>query len=558
MTHQVFQFSIAPNETPQLFYSLFSDFTVKIASSILSGSLKTIDYQVVLNQASAWIDVLLKGIDYYQKYHRVSLSICINAAFVLWVLLLITTVIYQYTGVVPKKQMNRLSPVISLMQSRLFAILFVAVNFISAIMLFIKCEDASFVLYSFSPMIVLTIILSRIDAVASVLVTFLHKTSIWNVTNVLLVFGITLIGLEFLIHAFFDRRSLSIVGFCLAFLPWIKTTLSNKTLTTLQSLVCVLFTFTSFALGYFPQLQVVHSEENYMLVVLGAFIIATLGVMYTFFVKDENNLIIALQTGLIVVCIFVKLHSVASINEGNGLPLMNQIFSWFIVTLSPMMVFMTNSRSISRLISTILSLFSIYMLTSISYETLFLVVLVLHMLTWVALEIHVFTQSSPAYRKQQDDQNQYLTLDHLRIAFMFVYFIFMSFFGTGNVASINSFHISSTYCFQTVFQPWIQGFILCVKVLIPLIMVIMIFRSMDSTAMLPMRGLFLVILLLTDIMTMHFFFWVKDEGSWLDIGQSLSHFLINLAFVIFLVPFYEMSYYVTGSISLKFLKTHTS
>ena len=147
--------------------------------------------------------------------------------------------------------------------------------------------------------------------------------------------------------------------------------------------------------------------------------------------------------------------------------------------------------------------------------------------------------------------------DHLRIAFMFVYYIFISFFGTGNVASINSFDIASTYCFQTVFNPWIQGMVLAIKVLVPFLMVTLVFRSMDSTTVLPMKSIFLIILLLTDIMSMHFFFWVKDEGSWLDIGQSLSHFLINLVFVIFLIPVYKLSSYVTGSVSLKVLKSHT-
>lgn len=36
----------------------------------------------------------------------------------------------------------------------------------------------------------------------------------------------------------------------------------------------------------------------------------------------------------------------------------------------------------------------------------------------------------------------------------------------------------------------------------------------------------MVVMAISDVMTLSFFFMVKDEGSWLEIGTTISHFVI--------------------------------
>ena len=43
----------------------------------------------------------------------------------------------------------------------------------------------------------------------------------------------------------------------------------------------------------------------------------------------------------------------------------------------------------------------------------------------------------------------------------------------------------------------------------------------------------MVVMAISDVLTLNFFWMVKDEGSWLDIGTSISHFCIASALCIF-------------------------
>ncbi len=46
-------------------------------------------------------------------------------------------------------------------------------------------------------------------------------------------------------------------------------------------------------------------------------------------------------------------------------------------------------------------------------------------------------------------------------------------------------------------------------------------------------ALFMVVMAISDVMTLNFFYMVKDEGSWLDIGTTISHFCIASLLCVF-------------------------
>lgn len=43
----------------------------------------------------------------------------------------------------------------------------------------------------------------------------------------------------------------------------------------------------------------------------------------------------------------------------------------------------------------------------------------------------------------------------------------------------------------------------------------------------------MIVMAICDVMTMNFFWLVRDEGSWLDIGTSISHFVIASLLCVF-------------------------
>lgn len=49
----------------------------------------------------------------------------------------------------------------------------------------------------------------------------------------------------------------------------------------------------------------------------------------------------------------------------------------------------------------------------------------------------------------------------------------------------------------------------------------------------PPSALFMIVIAVSDFITLHFFWVVKDEGSWLEIGSSISHFCIASLLCIF-------------------------
>ncbi len=46
-------------------------------------------------------------------------------------------------------------------------------------------------------------------------------------------------------------------------------------------------------------------------------------------------------------------------------------------------------------------------------------------------------------------------------------------------------------------------------------------------------SLFMFVMAISDVLTMNFFWLVRDEGSWLDIGTSISHFCIASLLCVF-------------------------
>lgn len=97
--------------------------------------------------------------------------------------------------------------------------------------------------------------------------------------------------------------------------------------------------------------------------------------------------------------------------------------------------------------------------------------------------------------------------------------------------------------------------LILMKMIIPFLAVSCTFRAITLAVRAPIRKLFLIVLMLGDMMGIRFLYLVKNEGSWLEIGTSISHFVIVQTIVVFLIILYGIATFMTeaGFTSSKYI-----
>lgn len=101
------------------------------------------------------------------------------------------------------------------------------------------------------------------------------------------------------------------------------------------------------------------------------------------------------------------------------------------------------------------------------------------------------------------------------------------------MASIASFEISSVYRFVTVFSPFLMTALLLLKLLIPFALVAVAYTYLNRARGIADQAGMMLATALSALMALNFFFLVRTEGSWRDIGMSLSHAAIANSAVVF-------------------------
>jgi phosphatidylinositol glycan class N len=131
--------------------------------------------------------------------------------------------------------------------------------------------------------------------------------------------------------------------------------------------------------------------------------------------------------------------------------------------------------------------------------------------------------------------------EHLRLfTFQSLLFLLLAFFGTGNFASINSFDPSIVYCFLTVFNPFLMSLVILFKCILPILIVncatAYVIKNTDT-----IRYFRLYTLILCDLLALELFFVIKTEGSWLQIGESISRYVILMVMIVIIIAFHFLA-----------------
>ncbi|XP_038946775.1 GPI ethanolamine phosphate transferase 1 isoform X2 [Rattus norvegicus] len=475
----------------------------------------------VVSLCEELIDLALRGLSYYHTYDRLFLGISVAVGFVGWTSYASLLIIKSHSDIPRGTRREGKKP------HHLLPCSFIVAGVLVACFLMIQACPWTYYVYCLLPVPIWYAVLKEREVIQA-LVESLLAFPLSRFVAYLLVFTL---GIEVLVLSFFYRYMLTAGLIVFAGWPFLTQ------LWTRAKITCLSWAFFSLLLAVFPLMPVVGRKPDLSLVMgagllvllLSLAVLATLVKRKLNLVKDEL-LVLLLQVLSTVLSMYVVYSTHHSLLKKEGLPLLNQIVSWATLASSLVVPLLSPTALWQRLTSILLSLMSTYLLLSTGYEALFPLVLSCLMFVWIHVEQETLQQSGVSCKQKlasiqftyNTDITQFrqLCLDDIRRAFFLVFFLLTAFFGTGNIASINSFDLASVYCFLTVFSPFMMGALMMWKILIPFVLVMCAFEAVQITTQLSSKGLFLVVLVISDIMALHFFFLVKDSGSWLDIGTS--------------------------------------
>ena len=345
---------------------------------------------------------------------------------------------------------------------------------------------------------------------------------------------------ELLFGAFFERRILSVAIFLVTLYQLTLSSsaqpLSLKVGWIVMNLVLAIFTF-----------QPSISKDRNGFLVLGASLLASGLQASVSYACRQSQSSLRFSTSLVHLA-YLALSGICvtlSNNATDSTKSSVQFVSWILfVTGIPLSLFLSNPNLLPRLSTLLSALLTSYILLSLSYEGLFLLALMGTLTIWLVMEYNEsfkYKELTELTINSEQRERNIVTFGDISRALLFLYFSVVSFFGTGNIASLNSFDPRSIACLVHVFSPFLMGSLLLSKVLIPFLVVALFMQVVKQVSGMASRALFLLLLLFSDVMSLHFFFCVTDQGSWQEIGTSLSHFVITEGIVIFLLLFFILA-----------------
>ncbi|KAH8690876.1 putative GPI-anchor [Talaromyces proteolyticus] len=357
--------------------------------------------------------------------------------------------------------------------------------------------------------------------------------------------------LEALVQSYFDREIYTVCFVIAAFWPLfsgIGFLSQHRLLSGTWAVGCLLMsTFT-----LLPAMKV----ESTTAITIGGMLMFVAGILYLIFEEtfargtghtisaSGARTIMGAQIGMILLATIVTRSSALSLQAKAGLPLGNQVVGWAVLVSSLVLPFAhrmyPNSSYLHRLVMIYLTFSPTFVILTISYEGLFYFVFCMTLATWVHLEHALY-----AYAKQQPAQintsgstakttivdgktykYRALSVSDARVALFFFFLLQSAFFSTGNIASVSSFSLDSVYRLIPVFNPFTQGALLILKLMIPFAIISANLGILNRRLEVAPSALFMVVMTISDISTLNFFYMVRDDGSWLEIGTTISHFVI--------------------------------
>ncbi|KAI9028591.1 Phosphatidylinositolglycan class N-domain-containing protein [Hyaloraphidium curvatum] len=511
------------------------------------------------------VDLSIQGSRYYQTYDWLFLRTVVSLGYLGWISFSSIWTVMTFSSGPVESSPSSWDDMVRSRQARADRAGVLAASLMAALLLYKRSPFMYYVYVAF-PIFFWRETAKQLPVLWRSLLSKWTRNEWATVSAGLVVYGSALLCLTV---SYFDRRVLAACFTALA--AGYALVLPSPVRAKKRSLV-VAWTVSCVAAGWFALLPV-DLPENLTLINLGTGLIAGIGLVAArssdLMVidpllcggapaerqrKDMLRLLAVQITMVVLAGALVNLTSKA-FERRDGLPIPNQLAAWVIAfgsmlvpfTRLPILGLSDNAHDVHylfRLVTVFLAFAPCYVLLTISYEALFYGVFCAGLLSWLLLEqcAHEATKADNASATAGADPTiRSMRYSDLRISLVFLVFLISAFFGTGNIASVASFSMESVRRFQSVFNPFVMGALLIFRVLVPYFALSAAFGVLSRCVDLPAHALFLLTISTTDIMTLRFFYLVRDSGSWLEIGTSISHFVISSGLLVFSMILFGIS-----------------
>ncbi|KAF3197900.1 Glycosyl phosphatidyl inositol anchor synthesis [Orbilia oligospora] len=502
------------------------------------------DYDAATSECKDLISASLQGLRYMQTYDWLFLRTLVTLGYLGWILFALAFVIQQHF--LDNAAMRRWSsPALVGFLSTLTGLFAV---------IYVQQSPWTYYMYAFAPVFFWWQVWLSRDALMVGIPLLAQRHGPHRYAGLLMKSFGFLIVLEAIVYGYFHREIFTACFVLGLTWPWFY----GKVFVKRNSTTVFLWSVSCLAMSAFTLLPVIKVESLFQIHSAGSLMLAA-GVGYiayghrlfaasvgTIFNGKYIQFLLGFQCGLIALSMAVTHSSVKSIQAKQGLPFGNQVVGWCILGLSllalPMHRFTPLRHYQHQLMVIFLSFSPTFIILTISYEGLFYVSFCAMLATWVQMEYLVYQQiNSTKETRTKNKGARVLDLGDNRIALFFFFFIQAGFFGTGNVASLSSFSLESVCRLIPIFNPFSMTALLVFKLLIPFAIISANLGVLNRIIHAPPSALFMIVMSITDVLTLNFFYMVKDEGSWLDIGTTISHFVIASLLCVFVAALEPLS-----------------
>ncbi|KAJ8736343.1 hypothetical protein PYW08_006999 [Mythimna loreyi] len=487
----------------------------------------------------------LTGLKYYHNYYQQTLLVLVTLSFLGWIACLLKILLQQEmnTQAETSNLKNRTSSKVIRFLDIIFSFLFL----LSVYLVYAQNLPPQFYLYAVIPIFLWWYALSSLSRWIKGYGQFKinRKKSFVLAKIICYILGSIALGLSFTY-----RWMLSIPLLGMGIWPFLSSTKHH-----LSRPILIAWPVECLLLSVFSFMPVVGKNVFIELVITAGIIWSVTIWLYIYKILlpqfNSNNeskreiLLSVIQAVLLV----ISLHNIyiqsKRFEQGTPVLYFYQTLAWFTAGLCLVLPVFFSRRLVCRIFAINTSILNFYLLLSVSHEGLFIVTLIINLMSWIYIEsklLHMknYKLIESNFERETNDRTfiaieRGISSQDFRRAYFFVLYIILAFFGTGNIASLNSFEIRWVTCFITSFQPFVITTLILLKTLTPFLSVACSFRAVQHLTKAPSGYLIIIVLIYSNLMGIQLLYNVKNTGSWLEIGTSISQFVIVQVITLFIV-----------------------